>query len=67
MSKQPPRHRVEFYRRGEKWRWKIVANNGTVVARSERGYTRKSKAVESADSLANSILDEGLAGMEDQP
>ena len=50
--------RVEVYEtRTGGWRWRAIAQNGTVLARSERTYQRRSQAhnaVESVQRVFNS-------------
>ena len=53
--------RLEVYRsksllRSEKWRWRLVAGNGLVVATSSEGYTNK----EDATRMAASVVIDGF-------
>jgi uncharacterized protein YegP (UPF0339 family) len=54
----------EVYRdKGGKWRWRLVHENGNVLADSGQGYASRQKARQGLDSVRNNA---GDAGVEEQ-
>ena len=52
-----PVYRLHTYRdAGGKWRWRMLARNGKIVADSAEGYTRRNGARAAARRLADAIL-----------
>lgn len=39
------------------WRWRLVAQNGQIIADSGQGYTRRRDAVRAITSVASAIID----------
>ena len=50
-------HELEFYKTKwrKEWRWRIIANNGKVIAASSEGYKNKQDCIYNAKSTSKSI------------
>ena len=52
--------RLEVYRtrslvRGERWRWRLLSENGNTIAQSSEGYANRQHAVRMATQVAPEI------------
>ncbi len=53
-----PRARYELYEdASEEWRWRLVHDNGNILADSGEGYSSRSKAERGLDSVRNNVAD----------
>lgn len=47
---------LKFYKDKKKqWRWKVIAQNGRILACSGEGYTRRNNAIRSFYTVVNAI------------
>ncbi|WP_066412852.1 YegP family protein [Halorubrum aethiopicum] len=58
----------EVYRdKGGKWRWRLIHENGNVLADSGQGYSSRSKARQGLESVRSNVGDADLADLDAEP
>ena len=55
----------EVYRdRGDQWRWRLVHDNGRIIADSGEGYASRQKATEGLESVKRNAPDADVVRVE---